>query len=56
MPSSCRELNNLGHTLSGFYLVKDDNEINFTNKTRTVFCDFEHSGSPLSSNKLKYFV
>lgn len=42
MPSSCKDLQLLGHTLNGFYSVqgKDSN-----NKIETIFCQFESEQS-----------
>ncbi len=41
-PTSCEDLKSMGHSLSGFYLIKanDQNEASLTNKLLTVFCDF----------------
>lgn len=39
-PSSCDELATIGHSLDGFYLVKNPT----TGKIETVFCDFVTSG------------
>lgn len=39
MPSNCQNLLTIGHTLSGFYLVKDGTH----NKIATIFCDFQSS-------------
>lgn len=38
-PTNCKELNLLGHTLEGFYLVKGIDESG-NNKVRTVYCTF----------------
>lgn len=40
VPSSCRELSLIGHSLDGFYLVKNVD----TNKIQTVYCEFGTSG------------
>jgi len=39
MPSSCADLNDIGHTLNAFYLVKDEEVNSF--KLQTVYCDFQ---------------
>jgi len=39
MPSSCAELNDIGHTLNAFYIVRD-NEVN-SSKLQTIYCDFQ---------------
>jgi len=36
VPSSCRELSLIGHSLDGLYLVQNQD----TNKIETVYCDF----------------
>lgn len=41
IPSSCRELSLIGHSLDGLYLVKNIN----TNKIETVYCDFGDAGT-----------
>ncbi len=44
MPSSCVELNNEGHTLNAFYIVRD-NQVNSA-KLQTIYCDFQNLASP----------
>lgn len=53
MPSSCSDLNLIGHTLNGFYLVQESNKgVNKSgaNKMQTVYCDFQ---PPVSSSSTK---
>lgn len=40
LPTSCRDLSLIGHSLDGLYLVKNME----TNKIETVYCDFGTSG------------
>lgn len=42
MPMSCKDLQLLGHTLSGFYQVKIPSK-NQETKTETVYCNFRLS-------------
>ncbi len=55
MPSSCKDLQLHGHTLSGFYSVQgvDGKESN-SNKIETIFCQFdlEAQSSATRNNKL----
>jgi len=48
MPTSCKDLNELGYTLKGFHLVKNAN----LSVIETIFCDFKET--PLSGIKSKY--
>ena len=41
MPTSCKDLQLLGHKLSGFYSVKVSQPNNSGTKIETVFCDFQ---------------
>lgn len=40
IPSSCKELSLIGHSLDGLYLIQNRE----THKVETTFCDFEISG------------
>ena len=42
MPTSCKDLQKLGHKLNGFYLIKTARP-NQGAKIETVFCDFQSS-------------
>ncbi len=39
MPTSCKDLNELGYTLKGFFLVKNPN----ISAIETIFCDFKET-------------
>ena len=39
MPTTCRDLNIIGYTLKGFYLVRNPD----ISTIETVFCDFKES-------------
>lgn len=45
-PSSCADLQAIGHSLDGFYLVKNPT----TRKIETIFCDFVTSGKLKTNN------
>ena len=45
-PSSCADLQAIGHSLDGFYLVKNPT----TKKIETIFCDFVTSGKLKTKN------
>ncbi len=45
MPSNCKDLQLLGHKLSGFYSVKASQPKIKGNKIETVYCDFTVSSS-----------
>jgi len=51
MPSSCKDLQLLGHTLNGFYSVQgiDGKESN-SNKIETIFCQFDLEQSSATCN------
>ena len=52
LPSSCRDLALIGHSLNGLYLVQNL----VTNKVETVYCNFKTSKCSIHINKLaKYF-
>ncbi len=56
-PTNCKELQYIGHTLDGFYLVKG-NEAN-ANKIQVVYCNFqeENGRMPLFSiQPIKFFI
>ena len=48
-PTSCVDLAQLGNQISGFYLVKDDQE---GKKIQTIFCDFKLLSSDPSNSTL----
>ena len=41
MPTSCKDLQLLGHKLNGFYLVKTSSKSNLGAQIETVYCDFQ---------------
>ncbi len=47
MPTSCKDLQLLGHKLNGFYLVKTPQLNNQGSKIETVYCDFPSPSSSL---------
>ncbi len=52
-PSSCEDLQLLGHQLNGLYLIKTS-EPNQGTKIETVFCDFQSPTAP--SGIVTYFI
>ncbi len=41
-PSSCKDLNQLGHTLNGIYLIKTNSTGSANSKViNAIFCDFQ---------------
>ncbi len=45
-PYNCQDLNDLGHTVNGFYLVKNDKLATISSENfQTKFCDFKNSPS-----------
>ncbi len=46
MPTSCKDLQELGHYLNGFYSIKKSLPNNEGNKFEAVFCNF---GNPTDS-------
>jgi len=38
-PSNCNDLNKIGHTLNGLFLVKENSTTN--SKISVIFCDFQ---------------
>ncbi len=51
MPTSCADLNSIGHTLNAFYIVKE--KLFNTTKLQTIYCDFQKSTSSDGSKKCK---
>ena len=51
IPSSCKDLQLLGHELNGLYSIKRFQPANNqgTNKIETVFCDFQSPSAALNS-------
>jgi len=49
VPSSCKDLQLIGHRLNGLYLIKTSNQ-DQTKKIQTVFCNFT---APLNGIKIK---
>ncbi len=47
MPTSCKDLQLLGHKLDGFYSVKSSHPNKQRSKIETVYCDFPSSSTPL---------
>jgi len=48
LPSSCAELNDIGHTLNAFYIVREKQETqpNYSSKLlQIIYCDFQSSPS-----------
>jgi len=43
MPTSCADLNSIGHTLNAFYIVKENLSNSF--QLQTIYCDFQNSAS-----------
>ncbi len=54
IPSNCNDLNNMGHTLNGIYLVKDaKTRVNGNVKSdmlNAVFCNFQQPSSTTESS------
>lgn len=57
LPSNCADLNDIGHTLNAFYIVRD----NATNssKLQTIYCDFQsltssNGQATTSADSIKY--
>jgi len=55
-PSNCRDLNNLGHTLSGFFLVNKNKPATNTVKLHAIYCDFTRPMFTSSGNNKLYIV
>ena len=58
VPSDCQDLNNLGYTLNGLFLVKNKQAAN-SNRLEVVSCDFQadvSSSSSLSGETKNYFM
>ncbi len=63
-PSNCVDLNGIGYTLNGFYLVKSKKAVDNSAKLQSVFCDFKNSlessitkrGNELKSVNSKIFL
>ncbi len=51
MPTTCKDLNIIGYTLKGFYLVRNPSIATI----ETVFCDFKESPST-SEYKIIIFI
>jgi len=51
-PSSCKDLQILGHKLNGLYLIKTS-QPNQATKIETVFCDFQSSNA--LNGSVKFF-
>jgi len=43
MPTSCKDLQQLGHSFNGFYLVRKSKPNSSGAKIETVYCDFQSS-------------
>jgi len=52
-PSSCKDINTIGHTLNGIYLVKD---LNKASKIKALYCDFQSRAHIPSSSTSKNFI
>jgi len=48
IPTSCKDLQLLGHELNGLYSIKTTQPDNQGEKIETVFCDFQSSSANLS--------
>jgi len=49
IPTSCKDLQLLGHKLNGLYSIKTTQPDNQRAKIETVFCDFQSSSANLNS-------
>jgi len=45
IPTSCKDLQQIGHSLNGLYLIKKSLPNNQGTKIQTVFCDFQSTTS-----------
>ena len=48
-PTSCEELQKLGYTLNGYYLIKGKDKLD-ANRIQVVFCQFQQQPGTKSSN------
>jgi len=52
-PTSCEELNNLGYTLNGYYLIKGKGKLN-ANRIQVVYCQFLQPPGTNKQSNIKF--
>ena len=50
-PTSCDELNKLGYTLNGYYLIKGKETLN-ANRIQVVYCQFQQPPDAKKQSKI----